>query len=70
MFTAKQVANQLSISIRSVYRAIEKGDLEHHRFPQIRISKSQLEAFKQKAVVATPATTHLTAALITKHLDS
>ena len=58
MFTAKQVANQLSISIRSVYRAIENGDLEHHRFPQIRISKSQLEAFKQKAVVATPATTH------------
>ena len=70
MFTAKQVANQLRISVRSVYRAIARGDLEHHRFPQIRISKSQLEAFKQKAIVTTSTASHSTASLITKHLDS
>ena len=71
MFTVKEVAFQLGLSSRAIYRAVEKGDLEHHRFgSQIRISESQLKAFMEKALVVSQTAPANTEELIKKHLDA
>jgi excisionase family DNA binding protein len=71
MFTVKEVAIQLRLSSRAVYRAVEQGELEHHRFgTQIRISKSQLEAFIEKSLVTVRAGPPADEELIRRHLES
>lgn len=47
--TVKQAANLLSLSPKTIYRAIENGDLPHHAFGRaIRISRTDLELFANK----------------------
>ena len=54
MFTVKQVAKQLNLSIGAVYKAIQNGSLEHFRFGSaIRITQEQLtEYLDQTRVIA------------------
>lgn len=52
MLTIKQVAEHLSLSIGAVYKAINRGELEHHRFgSSIRVTDEQLEDFIQETRV-------------------
>ncbi|MDA0809771.1 MAG: helix-turn-helix domain-containing protein [Planctomycetota bacterium] len=57
MHTVKQVAEQLNVSIGAVYKAIKRGDLEHHRFGStIRVTEEQLAEYLQETrVKAEPA---------------
>ena len=61
MLTIKQVAEQLSLSTGAVYKAINRGDLEHHRFgSSIRVTEQQLEDFLQETrVKVDPAPFHV-----------
>ncbi|MDA1013843.1 MAG: helix-turn-helix domain-containing protein [Planctomycetota bacterium] len=54
MLTVKQVAQQLNVSLGSVYKSIRRGDLEHHRFgASIRVSEEQLAEFVEGTRVRT-----------------
>lgn len=54
MLTVKQVAQQLNVSLGSVYKSIRRGDLEHHRFgASIRVSEEQLLRFVEETRVRT-----------------
>ncbi len=54
MFTVKQVAQRLNVSLSAVYKAIRSGDLEHHRFgASIRVSEEQLAGFVEETRVRT-----------------
>lgn len=56
MLTIKQVAEQLNLSIGAVYKAVKRGDLEHHRFgATIRVTEEQLAAFLQETRVKVEA---------------
>ena len=72
MNTVKQVAAKLNLSPRAIYRAVECGELEHHRFgSQIRVSEEQLRAYMERArIKAEPKTPDVLRALISKHLDA
>jgi excisionase family DNA binding protein len=70
MLTVMEVATRLKLSRRAVYRAVELGDLEHHRFgASIRVSESQLEAFLDRSRVHVHNQEPNTRALVRKHLD-
>ncbi len=46
MLTVKDVAKQLNVSEGAVYKAIQSGALEHHRFgASIRVTEVQLAEF-------------------------
>ena len=52
MLTVKQVASRLNISLGAVYKAMQDGVLEHHRFGSaLRISEEQLEEYLQQSRV-------------------
>lgn len=49
MMTVKQAASLLNLSSKTIYRAIESGDLSHHTFGRaIRISRDDLQTFANK----------------------
>lgn len=54
MYTVKQVAERLNISVRTIYAAVERGDLKCHRFGQrrgtIRVSEENLRAYLEQSV--------------------
>ena len=46
MLTVKDVAQRLNVSLGAVYKAIQNGSLEHHRFgSSIRITEKQLAEY-------------------------
>ena len=56
MMTVKEVAERLNLSHGAVYKAIHKGELEHHRFgAAIRITETQLTAFLEETRIRSEA---------------
>jgi excisionase family DNA binding protein len=52
MFTVKQVAQKLNLSIGSVYKAIQSGALGHYRFgTAIRVTEEQLSEYLENVRV-------------------
>ena len=67
MFTVKEIATKLTISIGTVYKAINAGDLECHRFGKsIRISAKQLSDYLECSTCKDHLPTSMTRTL--KHL--
>ena len=71
MYSVKQIAIKLNLSTRAIYRAVESGELEHHRFGSlIRISAEQLEDYLERAKCSAAPVVLGSNELIRKHLDS
>jgi excisionase family DNA binding protein len=49
-YTANEIANRVKVSVRSVRRWIDQGDLRVHRFGRaVRVSSEDLEAFERQS---------------------
>ena len=49
MFTVKEVAKRLQVSIGFIYKSIASGELECHRFGKaIRVTQAQLDDFLER----------------------
>lgn len=51
-FSPKQIASRLSLDRKTIYRAIDRGELRAHRFGNaIRVSSNDLENWINRSVV-------------------
>ncbi|EDP62760.1 hypothetical protein BAL199_23167 [alpha proteobacterium BAL199] len=49
LLTVVEAATALQLSTKTIYRAVESGDLPHHRFGRaVRIALTDLEAFANR----------------------
>ncbi|MEQ8397558.1 helix-turn-helix domain-containing protein [Thalassobaculum sp.] len=49
LLTVREAAAALQLSSKTIYRAVESGDLPHHRFGRaVRIGLADLEAFANR----------------------
>ena len=51
MLRVKEVAKRLNCSIATVYSLLDRGKLEHHRCPGVRVSEAQLTKYLESTVV-------------------
>ena len=71
MLNVQQIAKRLGLSTRVIYRAIDCGDLAHHRFGrQIRVTEAQFNDFVDRTRVEMKSDSPRLQDLIKKHLVS